>query len=60
MADLYRERGPRPGFVTFGLSFLAYLALMRGTVTPPPAPPNCFTTEDTENGTEDAENGTDG
>jgi nucleobase:cation symporter-1, NCS1 family len=25
-------------FVTFGLSFLAYLALMRGTVTPPPAP----------------------
>ena len=26
-------------FVTFGLSFLAYLVLMRGTVTQPPAPP---------------------
>jgi len=25
-------------FVTFGLSFVAYLALMRGTVAPPPAP----------------------
>ena len=33
-------------FVTFGLSFVAYLGLMRSRGDP--TRPNCFTTEDTE------------